>query len=175
MKRSPHASISIAASKFGAEWVSASEEMIRALTIAKQATDLHTSTLLQHAVARMLATFDYGGHLERLRSVYGARCTAMLRALEKDFPPGTWWTRPDGGLFLWVQLPGEVSGESLLRDALRERVAFVPGTSFFAHAPRHNFIRLNFSNRPPEIIEEGIRRIGSALKRRLGSRRARAS
>ncbi len=156
-------------------WVAASEQMIRALTIAKQATDLHTSTLLQHAVARMLATFDYRGHLERLRSVYGARCTAMLRALGKDFPPGTRWTRPDGGLFLWVELPGEVPGESLLRDALRERVAFVPGTSFFARDPRHNFIRLNFSNRPPEIIEEGIRRIGSALKRRLGSKRARAS
>jgi 2-aminoadipate transaminase len=72
-------------------------------------------------------------------------------------------------------LPGKVRGEDLLRDVLREGVAFVPGSSFFAKDARCNFIRLNFSNRPPEMIEEGIRRIGSTLKRRLGVKTARAS
>ncbi|HME92443.1 MAG TPA: PLP-dependent aminotransferase family protein, partial [Myxococcaceae bacterium] len=153
-------------------WIAACDEMIRLLTVAKQATDLHTSTLVQHAVARMLSTFDYDGHVQRLRSSYGARCAAMLGALEREFPEGTQWTHPEGGLFLWVKLPGKVRGEDLLREALRERVAFVPGASFFASAPRHDFIRLNFSNRPPEMIEEGIRRIGSALKRRLGLKTA---
>ncbi len=156
-------------------WVAAGEEIIRVLTIAKQATDLHTGTLSQHAVARMLSSFDYAGHLKRLCSVYGARCAAMLGALEREFPEETRWTRPDGGLFVWVELPGKVRGEDLLRDVLREGVAFVPGSSFFAKDARRNFIRLNFSNRPPEMIDEGIRRIGSMLKRRLGMKTARAS
>jgi len=155
-------------------WIAASDEIVRLLTIAKQATDLHTSTLVQHAVARMLSTFDYDGHVQRLRSSYGARCAAMLGALEREFPEGTHWTHPEGGLFLWVELPGKVRGEDLLREALRERVAFVPGASFFASAARHNFIRLNFSNRPPEMIEEGISRIGAALKRKLGLKTARS-
>ncbi len=149
-------------------WVAASTEVIAALTVAKQAADLHTSTLLQHAVARMLATFDYGRHLDRLRATYGARCETMLHALESYFPPAARWTHPEGGLFVWAELPRTVSGDDLLQEALAERVAFVPGASFFAHHPRDNFIRLNFSNRPPEVIEEGVRRIGSVIKRRTG-------
>ena len=77
------------------------------------------------------------------------------------------WTRPEGGLFLWAELPEAVSAEEVFKDAIRERVAFVPGTSFFANEPQHNFIRLNFSNQLPEMIEEGIKRIGNVLKRRM--------
>ncbi len=149
-------------------WAAASEEVIAALTLAKQATDLHTSTLLQHALSRMLSSFDYRGHLERLRALYGARCDAMLHALETHFPPSARWTRPEGGLFVWAELPKGVSGEDLLRESLAERIAFVPGAPFFAHRPRENFIRLNFSNRPPEVIEGGVERLGRVLKRRGG-------
>ncbi len=149
-------------------WVVASEEVIAALTVAKQASDLHTSTLMQHAVARMLVNFDYPGHLNRLRAIYGARCEAMLNALESYFPPTASWTHPEGGLFIWAELPKGVNGDDLLREALAEQVAFVPGTSFFAHRPQENFIRLNFSNRPPEMIDEGLRRLGRVLKDRSG-------
>jgi 2-aminoadipate transaminase len=148
-------------------WAIASEEIIQALIIAKQASDLHTSTLLQQAVARMLLSFDYPAHLERLRKTYGVRCAAMLEALKRHFPPSSRWTHPDGGLFIWAELPRSLRTEDLLPDALSERVAFVPGASFFAGAPAHHFMRLNFSNRSPEMIESGIERLGRVVNRRL--------
>jgi 2-aminoadipate transaminase len=91
----------------------------------------------------------------------------MLTALERYFPVEARWTRPAGGLFLWIELPEPVIAEELFEEAIAERVAFVPGTSFFAGEPRLNFIRLNFSNQKPEMIDEGIRRIATALNRRL--------
>ena len=148
-------------------WMLASKEINHALVIAKQPADLHTSTIEQRAAERALAMFDFEAHLVDLCRVYGERCRAMLDALERYFPSETRWTRPDGGLFLWVELPERVRGEDLLEDALREHVAFVPGASFYVGENRHNHIRLNFSNRPPEIIDEGIKRIATALKRRL--------
>jgi 2-aminoadipate transaminase len=152
-------------------WVLASEEAIPALTIAKQAADLHTSTLLQRAVARMLATFDYEGHLGKIRAAYGKRCQSMLDALAREMPGDVSWTRPDGGLFLWCRLPTGIRGDVLLRAALQQKVAFVPGAAFYADRPRHEFIRLNFSNRPPELIAEGIARVARALAVERGSLR----
>jgi 2-aminoadipate transaminase len=148
-------------------WVSASEEIIHQLVIAKQASDLHTGTIQQRAAARMLATFDFEAHVADLCRVYGERCRTMRNAIERHFPTEARWTRPEGGLFLWVELPEHMSGEQLLEDALQQQVAFVPGAPFFADNPRHNFIRLNFSNQLPELIEEGIRRIGGLIKRRM--------
>jgi 2-aminoadipate transaminase len=148
-------------------WAIASSEIIHALVTVKQASDLHTGTIQQRALARLLEGFDYDNHIMKLRMVYGERCQAMLDALEEHFPAEARWTRPEGGLFLWVELPESVRGEQLLEDAMAERVAFVPGTSFFASGPRSNFIRLNYSNCSPEMIEEGIRRIARVLKRRI--------
>ena len=87
----------------------------------------------------------------------------------KVFPDGRReeWTRPEGGLFLWVELPERISAETLFEQALGERVAFVPGTSFFACDAKLNFMRLNFSNQLPEMIDEGIKRIAGVLKRSL--------
>jgi 2-aminoadipate transaminase len=144
-------------------WVVGPRELVRAVTLAKQAADLHTATLAQRATARLLARFDYEAHLGRLRATYGERCEAMLGALERHMPEGTRWTRPEGGMFVWVELPGGLSGDALLPRALEERVAFVPGSPFFAAWPRSEFIRLNYSNRPPELIEEGMRRLGAVL------------
>jgi 2-aminoadipate transaminase len=137
------------------------------IVVAKQAADLHTSTIEQHAAARLLESFDYDAHVGRLCEIYGERRQAMLSAMESHFPAETKWTQPDGGMFLWVELPQHLSAEELFKEALPERVAFVPGTSFFAGERRLNFMRLNFSNQKPEMIEEGIRRIASVLKRRL--------
>ena len=148
-------------------WVHASQEIIHNLISAKQAADLHTSTVQQRAVARLLSFFDYDGHVANLCGVYGERLNAMLSALEEHFPEGARWTMPDGGMFIWVELPDHIRGQELLDEALLDRVAFVPGASFFANEPRHNFIRLNFSNRPPDVIEEGIKRIGRVIERRM--------
>jgi 2-aminoadipate transaminase len=148
-------------------WISAPEEIYQTLVIAKQAADLHTSTVEQRAAARTLETFDFERHIARLCAVYGERCNVMLNALNTHFPPGTRWTIPEGGLFLWVELPEHISGDELLEDALESNVAFVPGSPFFVKDVRHNFLRLNFSNRPPEIIEQGIGLIAEVLKRRM--------
>ncbi len=144
-------------------WAVGSKDITRALTIVKQSTDLHTATLAQRATARLLAKFDYDAHLTRLRATYGERCQAMLDALEAHMPEGTRWTNPDGGMFLWAELPRGLRGEDILPRAIEQRVAFVPGSPFFAANPRSECIRLNFSNRPPEMIDEGMRRLASVL------------
>ncbi len=144
-------------------WAMGPREVIRAMTIIKQAADLHTATLAQRAAYRLLGQFDYEAHLSQLRTHYGARCQAMMDALETHMPEGTRWTRPDGGMFIWAELPRGLSGDAVFPRALEQRVAFVPGTSFFAADPQPRFIRLNYSNRPPEIIDEGMRRLGAVL------------
>lgn len=141
----------------------ADERTIRVLTIAKQAADLHTGSLSQRAVARLLESFDYDAHLRRLRALYGERCAAMLASLERHLPAGSSWTRPEGGLFVWARLPEAIDAEALLGDAMRERVAFVPGAPFYPGEPHRNTLRLNFSNRPPELIAEGIARLGGCI------------
>jgi 2-aminoadipate transaminase len=151
-------------------WALGDERTVRALTVAKQAADLHTATLAQRAVAQLFSFFDYEAHLRKLRALYGERCAAMLAALDRHLPPGAQWTRPDGGLFVWLKLPGGLDAEQLLHDCMRERVAFVPGAPFFAHTPQRDTLRLNFSNRPPEMIAEGIARLGECVQRRLEGR-----
>jgi 2-aminoadipate transaminase len=145
-------------------WAHASREVFGALVRAKQAADLHTNTIQQRAAARLLASFDFDAHVERIKTVYGERRDAMLAALAEHFPSRARWTRPEGGLFLWAELPEGVRAEELFEDAIAARVAFVPGAPFFAAEPRHNFMRLNFSNSSPDAIEEGIRRLGKLLK-----------
>ncbi|HET7784820.1 MAG TPA: PLP-dependent aminotransferase family protein [Myxococcales bacterium] len=145
----------------------ADESFIRALTIAKQAADLHTGTLSQRAVARLFEIFDYEAHLRRLRRLYGERLEAMLAALDRSFPRGSAWTRPEGGLFVWVRLPGGIDAQALLADAMRERVAFVPGAPFYPAQPCRETLRLNFSNLPPQLIAEGMARLGACVAARL--------
>jgi 2-aminoadipate transaminase len=148
-------------------WIAATKEINQMLVIAKQATDLHTNTIAQRAVAKALETFDYDGHISTLCQVYGERCSTMISAITKHFPAETKWTKPEGGLFLWAELPEGLSGAELLEAALKERVAFVPGAPFFATQPKLNFIRLNFSNSKPEMIEEGIARLGRVIKEHI--------
>jgi 2-aminoadipate transaminase len=144
-------------------WAIASEPVLRAMTTAKQAADLHTSTLLQHGVARLLETFDYDRHIAKIRSLYGERLNAMLGAMAQYFPQNIRWTSPEGGLFLWVELPEHVRAEAVLKHAIRHKVAFVPGAPFFVKPEKHHFLRLNFSNRSPELIATGIERLGRLL------------
>jgi 2-aminoadipate transaminase len=148
-------------------WVIAPQEVIRRLVAAKQGVDLHTSSFVQmlaHETAR-------GGfldrHILRLRELYRERRDAMLAALGRHFPREVLWTRPQGGLFLWVVLPPQLDAEELLHVALLERVAFVPGAAFYPDEPMRNTLRLNFSNATPERIEEGIARLGFVLARML--------
>ena len=144
-------------------WVHGPKALMRAMTIAKQACDLHTATLTQHAVVELFETFDYEAHLVRLRSEYRRRCEAMLRALERTMPPGTRWSKPDGGLFLWLQLPRGLRDEAVFRAAIQHSVAVVPGSGFFVGAAEHGFLRLNFSNQGLANIELGMERLACTL------------
>ncbi len=147
----------------------ADERTIRTLVIAKQAADLHTGVLAQRAVARLLETFDYDGHLRELRALYGERCAAMLASIERSFPAGTRFTRPEGGLFVWAQVPGGLDAAELLEESMREKVAFVPGAPFYPYAPRRDTMRLNFSNCSPERIAKGMAVVGACAARRLAA------
>jgi DNA-binding transcriptional MocR family regulator len=144
-------------------WVVADSDLVRRYVLVKQGTDLHTSSLVQLIAARFMLDHDLEAHIARIRRVYRARRDAMLAALEEHFPEDISFTRPAGGLFLWVELPEGMDARSLLERTLEERVAFVPGESFFPNGGHENTFRLNFSAMPEERITEGIARLGKVL------------
>src|SRR5579885_1792500 len=148
-------------------WVVAPRPLIKRLVIAKQAADLHTDSLVQRAVLHYCRHADLDGHVARLRAVYGARRDAMLAALERYAPEGVTWTRPQGGLFLWLRLPQGTDAREVLKDALAQRVAFVPGTAFHPHGEGANCLRRNFSHSDEARIEEGVRRLAGVLAAHL--------
>jgi len=149
-------------------WIVAPPEVISKLVQLKQGADLHTSTFVQMVAYEVARDNFLDEHIKVIRRVYGERRDVMLRAMEENFPSEVTWTRPQGGLFLWVSLPEAMDSHQLFEAAIRENVAFVPGDSFYAsngHADegRRHF-RLNFSNAQPEQIREGIRRLGVAIR-----------
>jgi 2-aminoadipate transaminase len=151
-------------------FVVAPEEVVGKLVQLKQGADLHTSTLTQMIACETARGGFLDRHVVRIRRVYRERRDAMLAALDAHMPGGVSWTRPQGGLFLWVTLPDQLDAEALLEDAVRERVAFVPGRAFYPRGGGRNTMRLNFSYCAPPVIEEGIARLGSVVARRLAAR-----
>lgn len=150
-------------------WVIAPKEIIQKLVQAKQGTDLHTSTFNQIVAYEVARGGFLDQHVRYIRAVYRERRDAMFRALERYFPEEVHWTRPQGGLFLWVVLPERLNAAHVLQQAIKERVAFVPGAAFHPDGTGQNTMRLNFSNATPEKIEEGIKRLGKVLKEILSS------
>lgn len=149
-------------------WIVAAKPLIQKLVLVKQAGDLHSSTLNQMVMARVAET-TYEANVARAIALYRGRRDAMLAGLAAAMPPGVEWTRPEGGLFVWVTLPEGVDGADLLARAVaEERVAFVPGKAFFATEAQANTIRLNFSS-PNEVqIAEGLARLGRLIARMVG-------
>jgi 2-aminoadipate transaminase len=147
-------------------WISAPPEAISKLVQLKQGADLHTSIFVQMAAYETIRGGFLDRHIPRLCAVYRERRDAMLTAMEEFFPSDVRWTRPSGGLFLWVTLPAGRSSSDVLRAALDREVAFVPGNSFFAADEKigDRYFRLNFSNMNLERIREGIRRLGLVLR-----------
>ena len=143
-------------------WVRAPAPLRRPLTIAKQAADLHSSTVDQAAAARWLAAVDLDERVGGLRRAYGARRDALLAGLADALPPGSTHNRPDGGMFVWARLPDGWDAAALLERALDHDVAFVPGFPFFAGPPDTATLRLSFTTHPPDEIAEGLRRLRAA-------------
>jgi len=144
-------------------WVAAPLPVIRRLVLIKQASDLHTPTLSQmvmHDVVQEVLP----AHIAPIRAAYRARRDAMLRALAAEMPAGIEWTKPEGGMFLWLTLPAEIDAAALLKRAIAEaRVAFVPGRAFHADDTGANTLRLSFSRADETTIGEGIRRLAALL------------
>jgi len=148
-------------------WVIAPSEVIHKLVQAKQGADLHTATFNQAIAYEVGRSGFIDEHVKLIRTVYKERRDVMLASLEKHMPPGVSWTHPKGGLFLWASLPEPLSTVDIFKAAIQEKVAFVPGTSFYALGGGENTMRLNFSNSRPEKIEEGISRLGKVVKKQL--------
>lgn len=144
-------------------WVRTPGALRTQLIIAKQAADLHSSTVDQAATARWLAHVDLDAHLAHLRSVYRERRDAMLDALPTTLPAGSTFNRPDGGMFLWVRLPEGADATALLPRAIEQQVAYVPGAPFYATTPDPRTMRLSFTTHAPEEIREGMERLRVAL------------
>jgi 2-aminoadipate transaminase len=142
-------------------WLRAPQVLRRACAVAKQAADLHTPTVNQLAAAHYLDVLD--AHVERVREVYGQRRDAMLAGLPDALPAGSTWTRPEGGMFLWVRLPSSYDTTALLPRVVRHDVAYVPGAPFYASAPDPRTLRLCFVTQTPEEIDEGLRRLAAGL------------
>ena len=136
--------------------------------VLKEAADLECSALTQRAVARLLR-HGFRGHLDRVRAAYRGRRDALLAALRDHFPEGARWTRPPGGFFVWVELPGGLDADRVCEEALAEaRVAVVPGSAFaVAAAAPANRLRLSFSSAEPDDIRAAVARLGRLLHRRL--------
>jgi 2-aminoadipate transaminase len=148
-------------------WICAQREIMDKLVVAKQASDLHSNSLCQRMVYEYLRSNDVDRHIATIIAAYKKQRDAMVAAIEKCFPAEVRFTRPEGGMFLWVTLPERLSALELFEHAVKENVAFVPGTPFYVDGGGANCMRLNFSNADEDKIEEGIQRLGRIIKNLL--------
>lgn len=143
-------------------------DLLERIIVVKQANDVHTPLLSQMIISEYIKNYDMTAHIKKGADSCKEKCDAMLSAMDKYFPEKAVYTRPDGGIFLWVTLPKHVDTAALLRKAIDKKVAFVPGNSFMidAVAPSNCF-RLNFTTMSNEKIEEGIKILGELLNKEL--------
>lgn len=146
-------------------YIVAPRPIIAKLVQIKQATDLHTATLTQMAVYETVKDGFLATHLPKVRDLYKEQCGFMLEAMDEHFPSSASWTRPEGGMFIWVTLPEHVDSTQLLAKAIERNVAFVPGEPFYAggHA-KPNTLRLSFVTVSEDKIRQGIAVLGQLLK-----------
>lgn len=144
--------------------ISENKELLKHITVAKEASDLHTNIFAQYVIWDYLKNNDLDIHIAKITELYRKQAHAMTQAMDRYFPSTVKYTKPRGGMFLWVTLPEGVSAMSLFPKALERQVAFVPGDPFYTDARNTNTMRLNYTNADSETIEEGIRRLGDLLK-----------
>ncbi len=142
--------------------------LLEKMTVAKQATDVHTNVFSQMVAAEYLAHYDIDSSIEKARQLYKHRCEFMLSCMDTYFPDKVTYTRPEGGIFIWVTCPKGTDTGALMKEAISRKVAFVPGNAFMTDvdAPSHCF-RLNYSTMSDEKIEKGIRILGELLAEKL--------
>jgi len=150
-------------------WIVAPEEILDKLIIAKQASDLHTNYLSQRIIAQYIEDYDFNAHIQLIRERYGSQRNAMINAIRKNFPEGVGYTEPEGGMFLWITLPQGMSSMELFEQAIKNKVAFVPGNPFYTYDIKDtNNLRLNFSCVDEAMINTGIERLAEAIHEVIG-------
>lgn len=144
--------------------ISENRELLKYISVAKEAGDLHTNIFSQYVIWDYIKNHDLDQHIAKIRTLYRQQAQAMMDAMEQYFPPEVKYTRPEGGMFLWATLPEGVSAMSLFPKALEKKVAFVPGDPFYTDMKNLRTMRLNYTNADCETIREGIRRLGGLLE-----------
>lgn len=152
-------------------WVVAPKAIMERLIVAKQASDLHSNVLSQYAVHRFLMDNDIDAHIAKIKSMYQSQREAMVLALEEFMPEGIEFTKPEGGMFLWVTLPKALTSMGLFERAAAAKVVFVPGDPFYTEGENHPTMRLNYTNSKPEEIRIGIERLARCIKEELAAQR----
>jgi 2-aminoadipate transaminase len=146
----------------------ANDKMMEKLVIAKQASDLHTNYFGQRVILQYLKDNDIDAHIDKIRRAYGKQRDAMVSAIQRYFPANVRFTHPEGGMFLWITLPEGLPAMQVFNEAIRQKVAFVPGDPFYVDRKNVNTLRLNYSSVDAETITIGIERLGNVLKSMTG-------
>ena len=143
--------------------ISENTEILRNLSVAKEASDLHTNIYSQYLLWDYLTHNDIEEHITKIKELYKKQSTAMINAMKKYFPEGIKYTVPQGGMFLWVTLPEGMSALKMFPKALEKKVVYVPGDPFYVGRQDVNAMRLNYTNADSATIDEGIKRLGQLL------------
>lgn len=141
-------------------WMCARENLMEKYLVLKNAADLASSTVVQRQMAYYLQHNDLDAHIRRITNLYKARRDCMMEVIDREFPKDVRYAVPKGGLFIWLELPENKDSRELLGRAVREKVSFIPGGSFYPSGVKNNELRLNFSNMSPEAIKKGMTILG---------------
>ena len=145
-------------------WIVCNDEILAKMDLVKGSTDLHTPSVTQREVAMYMKNYDFEEHVQDNCRLYAHRRDIMCDSIKKYFPENIHCTYPHGGLFLWVELPENCDSRELFAEAVKRKVAYVPGDGFFPATGKKNYFRLNFSYNDDDVIEEGIKRLGEAIR-----------
>lgn len=146
-------------------WTCASQNILKKFIFVKQVADLQASSISQIEVSKFIDLYNLDNHVKKINEVYARRRDLMLETMKEEFPEGLEYTYPEGGLFIWVELPKHLDSRIIMKDCLANNVAYVPGWSFFPNGGTENCFRLNYSNMSDDRIVEGIKRIGLVLRK----------
>ncbi len=149
-------------------WLVAPNVLMQRFVDAREGVDIQSDRMVQRAIVRACDGGWLDEHIDRCRDEYRKRCDFMLECLERDMPRGTKWTQPDGGFFIWVTLPDNANADELVKECARDGVLYNPGSCFYTDWDPKPTLRLGFSTLPPELVSEGITRMGEVFRRHLG-------
>jgi 2-aminoadipate transaminase len=144
-------------------WMIAREDVIRKATVMKQASDLHSGNLTQFILNQFVTDYDLDNHIAKISAAYRSQRDVMIQALEDFFPTSVTFTRPEGGMFLWITLPDGITSRELLARAMEKKIVFVPGDTFYAGNPDMQTLRMNFSNVDPVRMRAGLNMLSTLL------------